>query len=371
MRKVVYYLPNINLVEDDEIVFSDCKLLKAEGQKIAGELIDENVFGEIRGVLIEAGDFKSGDPFCRDSEKQIQDKLELIKFSYFLKAVSKHLNFVSNDSFDIFSIIERSKDKSFEQKIRFSNGIDDYFLSLDQFYSFKSKQGDFCKAELRLFDLDYYDLVNSLTMTKDDQLTISIFNKTRNLYNERDFFDRVLFARVCTERLFAKLNWYKKEGAKRFVIGALEKIKGEISSNNCLREFYEKHVEANKEKIISNLDNYLNSIRIARHSLAHEGIQDQNHNNIECFLVWFPLAFILSFDYQDISGKLSSRVMLFLCCLNVDVTHWKKRNIRDFPAKRTVLETYEYTANVLPKMIHKGDLVYTEALLTGMASCLS
>ncbi|MCG9761183.1 hypothetical protein L1D50_18960, partial [Pseudoalteromonas sp. Isolate6] len=141
MRRIAYYLPNLHL--EDDINLGQFRLLKASKWDNSESLIEQKVFGDINGTLIEVDGFSTGDMFSPTVNESIYRELELIKFAYFFSALSNHYGFVSNDAFEVFRIIEKNKDPSFEHKVCLNNGIDSFLMSLDKYYNSKALSGGF------------------------------------------------------------------------------------------------------------------------------------------------------------------------------------------------------------------------------------
>lgn len=368
MRKIAYYLPNLHL--KDDIDLGKFRFLKASKWDNSDLLIDPKVFGDINGSLVEVDDFSTGDIFSPIINKSIYRELELIKFSYFLSSVSNHLGFVSNDTFEVFRIIEKNKDPSFEHKMRFSNGVDSFLMPLEKYFGSKALSGSFGRALLTRHDLKYYHLIKSLPLSDDELMIISIFNKTRNLYADNYFFDRVLFARIATEKLAKKLDWKLPQITEKFLERALKFVESNKDKNEKLVSFYIENVIQKKESIKTNIESYLSDLKDARHALVHAGEQNNNFQNICYFMAWFPITFMLSFEHKDISQDLVLQTIFLLAASSADIGKWQERKFTLTPGERTILESYEHLSRVMPELVSKGKDEYIEAHLQGFKSAL-
>ncbi|HDY7864629.1 TPA: hypothetical protein RQK43_004432 [Vibrio vulnificus] len=369
MRKIAYYLPNLHL--EDDIALGQVRLLKASTWDNSDLLIEKKVFGDINGTLIEIGDFSTGDTFSPSVNESIYRELEIIKFAYFLSSVSNHLGFVSNDAFEVFRIIEKNKDPSFEHKICLNNGVDGFLMPLDRYYNSKALSGGFGQALLRQYDLKYYNLVKSLPLNDDDFMMISIFNKTRNLYTDSDFVDRVLFARMAIEKLAKKLGWKLYQITENFLDSAFKFIELNEVENIEINNFFVENVMSKKELIKTNIENYLNGLREARHALAHAGEQNDDFRNICYFMAWFPVAFMVSFEAKQTEQDLVLRTIFLLAASGADIQKWQEREFTLTSMKRTILESFEYRSRVVPVLVKRGDSEYIEAHLKGLQNTIT
>jgi len=368
MRKIAYYLPNLNL--NDDIDLGQLRFLKASGWDNPDLLIEPKIFGDINGSFVEVDDFSTGNIFSPDINKFIYRELELIKFACFLFSFSNHRCFVSNDTFEVFRIVEKNKNPSFEHKECFSNGVGNHLMSLDKYFEAKALIGSFSRASLTEHYLKYYHLIKSLPLSDDDLMIISIFNKTRNLYTDNDFVDRVLFARIAIENLAKKLEAKLPKITEKFLDRALKFVESNKGENEKITNFYIENVAKKKELITTNIEEYLNGLKDARHALAHAGEQNDNYQNICYFMAWFPVAFILSFEHKVINQDLAFQTIFLLAASSVDIEKWQEREFTLTSSKRTILESYEYISRVMPKLVSKGENEYIEAYLKCFNSAL-
>ncbi|UJR55725.1 hypothetical protein [Dickeya zeae] len=368
MRKIAYYLPNLHL--NDDIDLGQFRLLNASKWDNSDSLIEPKVFGDINGTLIEVDGFSTGDLFSPDVNESIYRELELIKFSYFLSSVSNHLSFVSNDAFEVFRIIEKNKDPSFEHKIRLNNGVDSFWMPLDKYYKSKALSGGFGRALLTKDDLKHYYLIKSLSLSDDDFMMISIFNKTRNLYTDGDFVDRVLFARIVIEKLARKLGWKLTNITDKFLDNAFNFIESNKIENEEIERFFSENVMAKRELIKNNIENYLNNLREARHALAHAGEQSNDFQNICYFMAWFPVAFMVSFEQKETEQELALQTIFLLAASGADIQKWQEREYTLTSAKRTILESFEHISRVMPVLVSMGDCENIEAHLKGLKNAI-
>ncbi|WP_417667528.1 hypothetical protein [Pseudidiomarina sp.] len=368
MRKIAYYLPNLHL--KDDIDLGQVRFLKASEWDNPDLLIDPEVFGDIDGSLIEVDGFSTGGTVSQAINESIYREIEFIKFAYFLSSVSNHLDFVSNDTFEVFRIVEKNKDPSFEHKVRFSNGVDSFLMPLKKYFGSKALSGSFGHVSLTKENLKYYYLIKSLPLSDDDLMIISIFNKSRNLYTDNDFIDRVLFARMAVEKLAKKLEWKLPQITERFLDAAFEFIELNKGENKNVNSFYIKNVSRKKELIKANIESYLNDLKYARHALAHAGEQDNKFQNICYFMAWFPVAFLLSFEHKKINQNLAFQTIFLLAASSTDIEKWQERELTLTSCKRTILELYEHLSFVMPKLVSKDENEHIEAYLTGFKNAL-
>lgn len=369
MRRIAYYLPNLHL--EDDINLGQFRLLKASKWDNSESLIEQKVFGDINGTLIEVDGFSTGDTFSPTANESIYRKLELIKFAYFFSSLSNHNGFVSNDAFEVFRIIEKNKDPSFEHKVCLNNGIDSFLMPLDKYYNSKALSGGFGRALLTKHDLQYFHLIKSLPLSDDDFMIISIFNKTRNLYADSDFVDRVLFARIAIEKLTRKLEWKLPQITEKFLDDALTFIESNQVENEEIKNFFVKNVMTKRELIKANIENYLNGLKDARHALAHAGEQSNDFQNICYFMAWFPIAFMLSFEPKKTEQDLVLRTIFLLAASGADIQKWQEREYTLTSSKRTILESFEHISRVMPKLVSRGNCEYIELHLKGFKSTIA
>lgn len=368
MRKIAYYLPNLHL--KDDIDLGQFRFLKASEWDNPDLLIDPKVFGGIDGSLVEVDGFSTGDIFSPVVNESIYREVELIKFAYFLSSISNHLGFVSSDTFEVFRIIEKNKDPSFEHKVRFSNGVDSFLMPLDKYFVSKALSGSFGRVLLTKNDLKYYHFIKSLPLSDDELMMISIFNKTRSLYTDNDFVDRVLFARMATEKLAKKLCWKLSQITEKFLGRALKFVESNKYKNEKITRFYIENVVEKQELIKANIEDYLNNLKDARHALAHAGEQNNKFKDICYFMAWFPVAFMLSFEHKEINQDLAFQTIFLLAASSADIGKWQEREFTLTSVKKTILESYEHLSHVIPKLVSKGENEYIEAHLKSFKSVL-
>lgn len=360
MRKIAYYLPNINLKENIDL--GHCRLLKASEWNDSDLSINKKLFGNAHGALIEIDGFSTGDNYSSTTDKSICQELEIIKFSYFSYFISNIFFFASNNSFDMFRIIEKNKDPSFEHKVLLNNGVSGLWGSQDKYYASKALNFSFGCLTLEEYELKNYHSLRSLELNDNDFMMISLFNKTRNLYEASDFNDRVLFSRIAVEILSKKLKWKLSNITEKFLDKAFSIIQVNKPENEKIEKFFIENVENKKESIKNNIEKYLNDLKDARHNLTHEGIQSNQFVNISYFLAWFPIAFVLSFDTKEIEQDFVLRIIFLLAASGTDIQKWHKESFKT-ATKKTTLECFEEISHRMPRLISENNYKYIECYL--------
>ena len=141
MRKSLYFMPFITFREFSDtnaVEIEEIRFIKNNGQ--FDNLMPDILKGK-NGVFVElVNSFCSGDYFNNNICLKIINAIEIFKFSYYITNIPTGDNsngFISESNFELFTIMEPSKDETMEHKIRITNGISHFLMSLKDYYQYK------------------------------------------------------------------------------------------------------------------------------------------------------------------------------------------------------------------------------------------
>lgn len=365
-RKVIFLMPNIQV--EEKIAFQNIRLIPYNKEH---ENLVPSIFNN--GTLIEIDDFKTGDLYDLSIAYKIHDAIEIIKFSYFgtnAPIAHEYPGFISDSTFDIFTIIEKNLDKSFEHKVRITNGVDTYLLNLNEWYKYKSILGNITPLKITTNSFaSYVQYIYDDCIINDKKLSIiKLYNKCLKITDMIEHFDKILFARISIETLNSLIDGQvNKNYINKFFNRTKEIIDDYKDKEHIIIKFYNDNIISNQEeykKLQKNLDTYLNSLRDARHDLVHENKIDTSFSTLEVYITWFPLFFLISFFKDNLNEKHLIRLVLFLGLLKINPKFWNKLDERNYN-KRTSISLYSSISKSLPIHLDNNEIEYVEAYLTG------
>jgi len=365
-RKVIFLMPNIQVKE--KTTLQNIRLIPYNKKH---KNLVPSIFN--KGTLIEIDDFKIGDLYDLSTAYKIHDAIEIIKFSYFgtnAPIAHEHPGFISDSTFDIFTIIEENVDKSFEHKVRITNGVDTYLLNLNEWYKYKSILGNITPLKITINSFaSYFQYIYDDCIINDEKLSIiKLYNKCLKITDMIEHFDKILFARTSIETLN---NLIYRQDNKNYIDKFFNRTK-EIMDNykdkeHIIIKFYNDNIISDQEeykKLQNNLDTYLNSLRNARHDLVHENKINTSFQILEVYIVWFPLFFLINFFKDTLEEKHIIRLVLFLGLLKINPKFWNNIDKRNYN-KKTSISIYSSISKSLPIYLDKNEIEYAEACLTG------
>ncbi len=350
-RRIIYYLPLLKTAEP--IQLPDFTITPFIKDKEYSHLLPMDVF-DGNGSLIEFDGFKSGDLFTQELDKSTFIALEQLKFSYFLQNPSHVMSidgYVSSETFECFRCIEPSEDPAFEHKIHFSNGMYSFSESLKTYYNSRTSL-KLRPIELRAWDFDYIDYFSNNTAEDSHLSAMRLYNRCWSTYSLHNSIDKPVLARASIEVL-AKLK-FAKDALKKFIPEffdtAFLKLNQLGDSDATVRSLTEL-VSPNRESLQTVLTEHIDSIKEARHSFAHEGVETGALTNIPFYLVWFPLYWMVLLQSDKMTAKDGIRLCLFFCLIKVKPEYWQHIDHQSLPnkTKRSHLDTYAHYSRILPK----------------------
>lgn len=373
-RKSLYFMPFISI--EERIECEEIRFIKNIGQH---DDLMPDMFKKHNGVLIELVDsFQSGDYYSNNIRIEIYNAIEILKFSYYTintPTGGVYPGFISESTFEIFTIIESNQDKSFEHKMPITNGMSSFLMSLDDYYKHKYILGSQYGLEITEYALSYFKYIYSDCVNDENKLSIlRLYNKCLRITDTNDCFDKIIFARASIETLI------KVEGQsltkKNYIETFISKLNTFISNhhkgdNSELLDFYNKHVvnDNGLKKSEENLNNYLSLFAKARHNLVHENQIDIDFMTIEVYITWFPLFFLIIFFEDKMNKKDTIRLILFLKLLQLDFKQWNKKDTQNL-SKMTCLEVYaQYTRTITTQLYEFNNYECISACIQGFNNC--
>jgi len=360
---------------DETIECKGFRLIKNDGQH---EDLMPNMFKKHSGVYVElVPDFQSGDNDDDSIRIKIYNAIEILKFSYYTINTPTgywYPGFISESTFEIFTIIEANPDKSFEHKMPITNGMSYFLMSLDDYYQHKYILGSKHCIEFTKNALTYFEYIYDECINDEDKLSIlRLYNKCLRITDMNDCFDKIIFARASIDTIVQiQASAINKTN---YVENFINKSKAIIS--NCqdidskLLNFYNSHV-ANDDglnKAKENLNNYLKSLATARHNLVHENKKNLDFMTIEVYIAWFPLFFLIIFFENKMTQKDITRLILFLKLLQLDFNQWNKKDPEEY-SKMTCLEVYaQYTKAIIIRLDENNNDDDILAYIEGFNNC--
>ena len=155
IRKSLYFMPFLSIEEIIEC--EGIRLIQNTGQY---DNLIPNIFKKHDGIFIELVDeFQSGDTYNDSIRIKIHNTIEILKFSYYtinIPTGDGYPGFISESTFEIFTIIEPNQDKSFEHKMPITNGMSSFLMSLDDYYKHKYILGSRHGLEITEYALSYF-----------------------------------------------------------------------------------------------------------------------------------------------------------------------------------------------------------------------
>ena len=350
-RRIIYYAPLLRT--ETPIQLSDFKITPFLKGKEYSHLLPSDVF-DGTGSLIEFNSFESGDFYTQTIDKNTFNALERLKFSYFFNNPSYAMSidgYVSSETFECFRCIESNEDRSFEHKVHFSNGMYNFSESLKTYYSSRTSL-KLRPITPRAGDFDYVDYFSQNTAEESHLSAMRLYNRCWSTYSIHNSIDKPVLARASIE-ILAKLK-IPKDSLKKFIPDFFEKafIKlGQLSSSNATVHSLTELISPNRDFLQAMVTEQIESIKDARHSFAHEGIETEALTNIPFYLVWFPLYWMVLLQADKMTTRDGIRLALFFCLLKVKPDYWQHIDYEDLPTKikRHPLDTYAYYSRILPR----------------------
>jgi hypothetical protein len=370
-RKTIYCLPFIVCSNDIRIGTITIKpikaLIKDENCK---ELLKEKVFGD-DGCVIEIDGFRSGDFYNKNIDIEINRAIEALKASYFYCSPPSIMNikgFIGNETFECFQLIEKMKPMAnthFEHKIQFSNGMSNFYLSLDKYYKFRAEFIDNFKLRIHKNDFMYYGLFYECISIDQVFSVVRLYNKCWGLYSANDFFDKALYSRVSIEVLskfkFSKGSKPIHDAFKFIFLRLRETIEGfnyNDKNDKFLYSIYLDNIKPCFDSICNKIERYFFALADARNYIAHEGKEHSNFLTISPYLIFFPVFFTLLSQKDETTSDVY-RYIFLLGLFMYDVETWDDIDFSKFPTRRSHLDSYLNWAKVYPKYLeHNKEAAY-------------
>jgi len=363
-KKAIYALPNIiidkNIHLEENITLkkvtnADCNFLK------------EYNFTNL--ITIEINNFQTCDSYDTDIHEKYLNIITKIKFTYFFKHISSghgYPGFISEEAFDLFVLLKKNEDTSFEHKIPITNGLTTFLMSLDEYYKYKNIFGQITSLQLNKEALKHFYFFNKLD-SNNKILIMDLYNKCRKISTLDDNFNRIIFARTSIEVLIKEVNLDKKCYVNSFICKSKNLIQENIKKDSILFTLYK---ELNFDFLTEKLNKYLNDLAQERHNIVHDGKTTINIP-LEVYLIWFPLFFtIVNFnDDKKIKFDLSLRILFFFNLLNINPENWNKIDTENYN-KKTCLYIYDEYVNSIPNLIKNNNIEYLEAYIKSFLSCI-
>jgi hypothetical protein len=361
-KKAIFALPNI-IIDEDIIINENFKLTKATEAKCKNHF--RYNFDNLTVISIENSEI------CASYDKNIHEKIlniiEKIKFTYFFKHVNAgagYPGFISVEAFDLYVLLEKNQDSSFEHKMPITNGLTTFLMSLDEYYKYKNILGNITRLTIHTKSFEYFHIFDNCN---DDTklLIMELYTKCRKI-STLDNFSRIIFARTSIEVMVKDISEISlKTYASDFIIKSKKLIEKNIQKNTILFSLNET-LNFDKTKYI--LEEHMKELAQQRHNIVHDGEKYIN-TSLEVYFVWFPLFFTLMYYKLDnkIEFSLSVRILLFLNLLSIDVKSWNEFEGN----KKTCLYSYEENANKIPKLINDNETEYLEAYIKAFQNCLT
>ncbi len=371
-RKSLYFMPF--LLIDETIECKGIRLIKNDGQH---EDLMPVMFKKHSGIFIELVDvFQSGNDYDEHIRIKIYNAIEILKFSYYTiytPTGDGYPRFLSESTFEIFSIIEGSQDKSFEHKIPITNGISNFLMNLDDYYKHKYILGFRHSIKITENALIYFKYIYNDCSNNENQLSIlKLYNKCLRITDTNDCFDKIIFARASIDTIVKTQEPIVKK--TNYVEIFINKSETFISNyqdiNSKLLNFYNNHVvnDNGLDKAKQNLSNYLRSLASARHNLVHQNKIDLDFMTIEVYIAWFPLFFLIIFFEDKMTKKDIIKLILFLKLLQLDFSQWNKKDNKNY-SKITCLEVYAQYTRTITTQLDKNNIEVVSACLEEFNSC--
>lgn len=372
-RKSLYFMPF--LLIDETIESKGVRLIKNNNQY---DSLMPDIFKNCSGIYVEiVEDFQSGDNYDDNIRVKIYNAIEILKFSYYTINTpmgDEYPGFVSESTFEIFTIIEANQDKSFEHKMSVTNGISNFLMSLDDYYKYKFILGSRHSIIITENALIYFQYIYDECINNENKLSIlRLYNKCLRITDINDCFDKIIFARASIETLIKikESSLTKKNYIETFIEKAKDFISDHLDDNSeLLLKFYNNHVVNNNGLNTSkeNLNTYLMLLTDARHNLVHENIRNTDFRTIETYIAWFPLFFLLIFFEDKMNKKDVVRLILFLKLLQLDFKQWNKKDTKNY-SEMTCLEVYAQYTRTITVQLDKNNNEVISAYLEGFNSC--
>ncbi|WP_323981808.1 hypothetical protein [Aeromonas media] len=362
-RKVLYYLPLIYVAESIEL--HSFRIIKYSKNKDTHSLLPFNIF-DGNGSLIEVEDFSSGDKFNDSIHKKIFNAIDFIKFSYFssnpshIGDISGH---ISSEVFECFTILEKNKDPSFEHKIQITNGMCNFYQSMEKYYLYRQSIG---LRRIEIHESDFLHSKLSIFSVNEDKLftAMKLYNRCWEMYSIHSYFDKALLARTSIESLLpiAKLN--KRNYVDSFWDSLISIIEKNCESSVVINEIY-NCIRPYINIINKNIKDNIDKLKCARDKLAHDGVEDSSHINVPFYLIWFPIFWMVLLRPNEISGSDALRLVLFLILMKYDVDEWQKIDTRAFlshgGSKMTHIHCYSHNSRVIPIYLKRNGITEQDA----------
>lgn len=365
-RRIMYYLPLINVA--GEIRGADFLLRAYSAIDDYHSLMPSGIFNE-GGSVIEVSGFSSGDSASEETDRKVFETLERIKFAYFFAnpAIPSDIRgYVSSESFECFRLVERNGDAAFEHKISISNGMYDFFHSMDSYYQFR------CSLKIRGIRIAEKDLphVDQLAEVHVDPRLLSamrLYNRCWETYSIHNHFDKALLARASIEAFAPAVGLDNKTYADGFWSAATESIESSANSNWVEKMIWEELV-ADRDRLKLALFHHLEGLRAARHSLVHEGKEVPDYRNLPFYLIWFPLFWVFCLKRGSIADGQRLRLILFLALLKHEPDKWTVMEMRGITIRRSDVDMYCHYARVVPKLLRENDETRARQCVAGIVN---
>lgn len=351
-RKALYYLPLVRV--EESIKLSSFSIKPFLNDSAYSSLLLDNVF-DGKGSVIEVDGFESGGYPDHETDFNVFDALEKLKFGYFFLNPSYSGSchgYVSSESFECFKIIERNPDSAFEQKVELTNGMFSFLAPLQTYHQHRiSLQHKPIRLDSsRLF---YVSFLTDGLDSADHMAAMRMYNRRWCTYSIHSHYDKALLAKVSVEVLLNLKGIKKNKGSQVFSKMILEVIK-KLSSSSPLITHIAKQYSIRGINLEEEIELNLDGLKAARDKLSHEGIPDYSYVNIPFYLVWFPLFWLVMFCSEKLTEDEGVRLSLFCGLMCFNVRDWQKVDFTVFPSVKSHLDIYVGNSRLFPKYLKKS-----------------
>lgn len=347
----MYYLPHIFI--NEEIKFSDgrIKQYKSEYDDLHPR---HNCFQG--GSLIELTNFESGDIYDHEVDQLTFKFLELVKFSYFSKSPSFSQwpkSFMSNETFDMFRLVENNKNPMLEHKHLIYNGMSTFQCSLDDFILSKIKK-PIKNVDVKKNEFDYGFIGGLSILDINDTLfsIVHMYNNTWGLHSAQyEISYKAITARTSIEMLIKFNEHNKKTFGDIFINELIQEIDDKCKNDTVLSTLMDR-IRPFESEVRNNINCSLNKLKDLRDNLVHDGLNDEFSPYISFYLIWFPLYWSLFVNKKGLRINHIYKFVLFLYLNKFSIDKWNAMSddMGEFGAssKMSYLYSYVYFSNVLP-----------------------
>ncbi|WP_151811297.1 hypothetical protein [Acinetobacter bereziniae] len=359
-RKSIVLFPRLYLDPNFKFTFDDYELIKVDALSDIDKYLNEKLKRNGGCILKYKGEiyFDIDDSF----QRSVFCFVESLRFSYFSNNITGGLNplaqYISNETFNPYFIIEKNPDPSYESKIKLFNGFESFLESRDDFIF----SNIYLIKGIKLIDIFFRNFNSDFYRSKLDE--IYLYNQVLKTQSNYDFSMKSLFARASIEVAISNNSKLNKKNYIDLFFNNIEEyiIKSDLENvfpeiNNLYKSKIQSHLFFLKEKFT----NCITQITDARHKIVHEGKEDSEHENIIVYLIWFEL-FLELLSENEPKLEYSVRLVFFLWLLCFKLNSWNKFDFEK-PNKKNVLQIYSDNYRLYKHYKERNNL---EAYIKGM-----